>query len=284
MSKRLTHLVAGFALFALPFVCVRVEAQTTGTPDRDPNTAQQMQAGDNAQMDAQARAHFRVGQSLYDSGRFQESAVEFAAAYDLSHRPQLLFNVYVGYRDAGDTAHAVEALRGYLAAMPGDLEGRLNLEARLRSLEASLAQQTAATPATPVETTTPAVTTPAVSTPPPVVHRESHRSSVGLVIGGVGAAMVLTGVVTGVLAMGKVSDLETMCPNGACPASAQSTRDSASTLVTVTDIMFFGGGALVVGGLAYWLFGPRVEEVDTSVQASAFCASSTCMAYVNGQF
>lgn len=50
--------------------------------------------------DEQARAHFRVGQSMYDAGRFAEAAHEFEEAFRLSQRSELLFNAYVAFRDA----------------------------------------------------------------------------------------------------------------------------------------------------------------------------------------
>ncbi len=274
LHQRMTRFAAALLVCASSLVAGFVHAQA---PTTDASTRQQMQAGANAEMDAQARARFRVGQSLYETGRFQEAAVEFAAAYDLSQRPELLFNLYVAYRDAGDTSHAVDALRRYLAAMPASLEGRLNLEARLQSLEASLAQQEAAAQQNPQTEVVYVDRTGAAQ-------RSTHRSPVGLVIGGVGAAMIITGAITGALALGKVNDLEAMCTGNVCPSTAASTRDSASTLVTVTDVMLFGGSALVLGGLAYWLFGPKVEEDRPPVDGSAFCAAGTCMAYVRGEF
>lgn len=259
----------------------------------DQSTMRQMQASANAQMDAQARARFRVGQSLYETGRFQEAATEFAAAYQLSQRPQLLFNLYVAYRDASDIPHATEALRNYLAAMPADIDDRLNLEARLRSMEAVVAQQQqdqqarqdAANQPQPVATPaqTAAIAEPMNESrelPAP----ETHRSPVGLIVAGVGGALLVTGAITGVLAMGKVRDLESVCVNGLCPQSAVETRDSARTLVTITDVMLIGGGVLTVGGFAYWLFGPKQTETAPSASASAFCNGSSCMVSVQGQF
>src|SRR5262245_52034956 len=84
--------------------------------------------------DEEARKHFQIGKLLLDSGRFQEATTEFESAYRLSGRPQLLYNLYIAHRDAGNTDKAVEALRGYLEKVP-DAPDRINLEARLASLE-----------------------------------------------------------------------------------------------------------------------------------------------------
>jgi tetratricopeptide (TPR) repeat protein len=87
--------------------------------------------------DAQARAHFRLGAGYYEAGRFAEAAQEFEIAYGLSGRGQLLYNVYLAYRDAQDTPNAARALRGYLAAVP-DAADRDHLQARLSALEATV--------------------------------------------------------------------------------------------------------------------------------------------------
>src|SRR6185369_8430840 len=75
-------------------------------------------------------------------GRFRDSATEFQAAYDLSHRSQLLYNVYLAWRDAGDVPASTEALRRYLPETPDDgTETRHALVARLASMQESVSQQ-----------------------------------------------------------------------------------------------------------------------------------------------
>src|SRR4051794_4468626 len=61
--------------------------------------------------DEQARTHFRLGNVHYEAGEFVEAAAEFQAAYELSHRPQLLYNIFVAHRDAGNLPQAISALR-----------------------------------------------------------------------------------------------------------------------------------------------------------------------------
>ena len=82
--------------------------------------------------DERAKAHFRVGQSLYDAGRFNEAAEEWEKAFELSQRSELLYNVYVAYRDAASsTDKAIGALRRYLQLGQIEATRRLQLEARL---------------------------------------------------------------------------------------------------------------------------------------------------------
>lgn len=92
---------------------------------------------DTDMSDVQARAHFRLGAEAYEQGRFADAAEEFEIAYGMSGRGQLLYNVYLAYRDAQDTPNAARALRGYLAAV-ADAPDREHLQARLAALEATV--------------------------------------------------------------------------------------------------------------------------------------------------
>jgi hypothetical protein len=81
------------------------------------NADEQMQNGGVTEerdlSDQQARVHFRAGRGLYDAGRFEQAAQEFEQAYQLSQRPELLFNAYVAFRDANDLGGAVRSLGAY---------------------------------------------------------------------------------------------------------------------------------------------------------------------------
>jgi hypothetical protein len=97
-----------------------------------------------------------------------------------------------------------------------------------------------ASPVLPVATVTPApaaVTAPA----PATTERDLTWAYVTL---GVGAAGVAAGSAFGLLALGKKSDLEPLCPNGSCPASAQTTLDEANRWATLST------GSWVVGALS----------------------------------
>ncbi len=108
-------------------------AQTDGTTE----SMAQATTSDQDMTDAQARAHFRLGREAYEQGRFADAAQEFEIAYGLSGRGQLLYNVYLAYRDAQDIPNAARALRGYLAAVP-DAPDHDHLQARLTALEGSV--------------------------------------------------------------------------------------------------------------------------------------------------
>jgi tetratricopeptide (TPR) repeat protein len=267
---------------------------------RDGATTQQMEAaGANAQLDSSARARFRVGQSMYESGRFAEAAREFEAAYELSRRPELLFNIYVANRDDNNLEKAVAALREFLAQMPPELPNRLNLEARLQAMAATVSErasaaeasaQQAAAAAAAHERAAAAEAAREVAERDAAVQRErSFRLSLpGAVIGGVGVATAAAGFVVGALALGKVSDLEAVCVENVCPSSSRETYDSAQTLVTTADVLIIGGAVLAAAGLSLVLLQIGVAEDEApaaaSATASASCGPTGCTALVSGRF
>jgi hypothetical protein len=132
-------LKASFAILALALAAPMLAMAApvcAQTPPPDESMAQAT-TSDQDMTDAQARAHFRLGREAYEQGRFADAAQEFEIAYGLSGRGQLLYNVYLAYRDAQDTPNAARALRGYLAAVP-DAPDHEHLQARLTALEATV--------------------------------------------------------------------------------------------------------------------------------------------------
>lgn len=118
-------------------LAVAPSAALAQTSDGSTESMAQATTSDQDMTDAQARAHFRLGREAYEQGRFADAAQEFEIAYGLSGRGQLLYNVYLAYRDAQDTPNAARALRGYLAAVP-DAPDHEHLQARLTALEATV--------------------------------------------------------------------------------------------------------------------------------------------------
>jgi hypothetical protein len=72
---------------------------------------------------------------------------------------------------------------------------------------------------------------------------------------GIGGALLAAGTITGILALGKTSDISTACPNNTCPSSydLEGNRSSARGLVRATDILLLGGGLIAAGGLTWLL-------------------------------
>lgn len=91
--------------------------------------------------DDRARAYFVLGRSAYDAGEYEEAVEQFGRAYELSERPDLLFNLYQAHHRAGHLAPAVEYLQRYLEeGSPDDLQ-RGTLTERLSNLRRQLEQE-----------------------------------------------------------------------------------------------------------------------------------------------
>ncbi len=77
---------------------------------------------------------------------------------------------------------------------------------------------------------------------------------------GVGAAGLGVGVVAGVLALGKHSDLVKSCPGGACGSAQQGELDSYHSLGLISTVGFIVAGVGAAGGVTLLLLQPKAES------------------------
>jgi tetratricopeptide (TPR) repeat protein len=238
--------------------CLLAQAPVEAAPVPEAASSEQAAEEQRAMqaMDAEARQHFQLGRTFYDSGRFQQAVEEFEAAYKLSGRPQLLYNVYVAQRDVGELQEAVDALRAYLDQVP-DAPDRVNLKARLESLEAQAKRQ--------AEQEALAAKASAQPVAEPKTRTEIQRSKVPFIVAGAGGGMLLGSVITGVLAKGKADDLDESCGGSTCPVSEQSNVDSTRTLAITTDVLWSVGAATAITGVVLWLTGALDTEREVPV-------------------
>ncbi|AKU97193.1 hypothetical protein AKJ09_03857 [Labilithrix luteola] len=93
----------------------------------------------------------------------------------------------------------------------------------------------------------------------------SSRSSSNIgpwLVMGTGAAMLIAGSVTGIVALGKTNDLADRCPSNTCPKSfdLDGARSDAKTFVRITDVLLIGGGIVTAGGIGWLLFSNSSES------------------------
>jgi tetratricopeptide (TPR) repeat protein len=260
--------------------------------------------------DQDAKSHFKVGKSLYETGRFSEAAAEFEKAYRLSNRVELLYNVYVAHRDASDLPRAIDALRRYLQLATLDESTRVNLVARLRAMEEA-AGRTGPAPAAaaPPPPSTAEAPPPEAAPPPPAetaqpepapppsppagsaeFEMDAGSSALPYALIAVGGAALVAGAITAVVAAGKIADIEDACPDDRCPPPSESfdleaERDDARTLRTVAFALL--GGGLVVGGAGATLLlldSGDATPSEAGTQAALRCAASGCSAALHGRF
>jgi tetratricopeptide (TPR) repeat protein len=86
-------------------------------------------------LDAEARANFEAGRIAFSAARFADALPYFERAYELSRRPELLYNVGMCHDRLGHDAEALEALEAYLAELP-EAENRTEVEQRIATARA----------------------------------------------------------------------------------------------------------------------------------------------------
>jgi hypothetical protein len=90
-----------------------------------------------------ARAHYKAGASYYQRGRYADAVREFEQSYELSRKPDILYNLAHCYDKLGKPDKVVGYLRRYLKEKP-KAEDREQVEAWLGNLERALAEERAA--------------------------------------------------------------------------------------------------------------------------------------------
>lgn len=286
------------AIFGL---CGSVRAQ----PQPAPESMSQSTTTDADMTDQQARGHFRLGRELYGQGRFREAAQEFEVAYGMSGRSQLLFNVYLAYRDAQDTQNAARALRGYLSAVP-DAPDREHLTARLAALDAELKAEAEAAAAQRAQAESArqeaeqareerdATERRAAEAERRAAQRPSRPIWPWLVASG-GVVAAGAGLVLGALASSDADELRDACvldprrEGASAPLMAgthcapsvdlESRRDSIQTQAIVADALWIGGAVITVTGLVL-AFALPDEYPEEPPPVTAACSLDGCRGQV----
>src|SRR5205814_1288383 len=78
--------------------------------------------------ETRARGHYEIGQGLYRLGDYRAAIKEFAAGYELSHKPGFLVNLGQSYRKLGELGHAREMYQKFLATVPAGDPKRAQVE------------------------------------------------------------------------------------------------------------------------------------------------------------
>lgn len=108
--------------------------------------------------DARAKELYQNGVVLFEEGRYEDAVTAWKAAYELSGRPALLFNLASAYERLGQWKQAWDVLNQYRAFARA--EEREKLDRRIRNLRERIdAQQPEASPQ--------AAAPPATEPPPP---------------------------------------------------------------------------------------------------------------------
>ena len=243
-----------------------------GTLAISPASAQDA-AGDGEQAGGEtdrARALFLRGDRLYAQGQYDEAVDAFQEAYDISGRVALKFNLANAFERLNRLEEALAALREY--APHAEEHQRSLILTRIENLEQRLAAEDEArrgdeTSGTTGGTATGSTGTSGGSTSTGASDEGSGASGgqiAGYAMMGVGGALIIGGVIAGVMANSAGSEAEEMCMNGFCPESAQDSVDQQKSRALAADILFAAGGAIAVTGLVLALVLRPSDDDDES--------------------
>ncbi|MCP4606539.1 MAG: hypothetical protein GY847_39535 [Proteobacteria bacterium] len=124
---RIIYLVLSFTLSSLIGV-VEVAAEDSDK-NQDTNEKSKKQA---------ATEYFKLGENLFEMGKYRKAAEMFLQAYDASPHPMVLANIGLSYDKAGKVPEAVEVYRKYMSEV-GQLNDDGETSSRLVKLEKQIA-------------------------------------------------------------------------------------------------------------------------------------------------
>jgi tetratricopeptide (TPR) repeat protein len=217
--------------------------------------------------DRAAREHFTLGRDAFSNGDFATAVREFTAAYELSGRPQLLYNIGTAYERLHDWERANDALTRYLQRVP-DANDRAEVQARLNVIQVELQHAAEARQAPPPETATRVVVVERRVEEPPRYFRTAGFVAAGLtaVTGGVTLAV-------GLLADARYNDLARGCgqTTAGCRSDDISDMSLRATLVNTGIVSTSVFAAATVGFFVLDLLRPqtpRTQQQPSPVRAA----------------
>jgi tetratricopeptide (TPR) repeat protein len=240
---------------------------------------------EKASADQRARELFISGDRAYAEARYEEALADFQKAYDLSGRPQLLFNLANAYERLGRYGDAADALDQYLAS--GKAKDKETVQARLANLRKRVEDQKKEEERAAREREEKEKREAAAA-------EEARRKDAGdhagggeapgagrpsrvlpwALVGG-GGALVVTGSIFGVLALGAHGDASSGCTDAPaghlCSADARSALDREKTFAVVADVGVIAGLALAGVG-AYFLLAPSSGAASAASATGATSA------------
>jgi tetratricopeptide (TPR) repeat protein len=233
---------------------------------------------EKAATEQRAKDLFAKGDAAYAEGKYEEALAAFQESYDLSGRPQLLFNISNAAERLGKLQEAADALEKYLAS--GKAKDREIVQKRLASLKERLdkqkkeqdevarkeeerkredeeRQKRAEQERKKNERRTP-------EAPP-----EKPAPVLAYALIGTGSALLVTGGVFGILTLGARGEAKDGCKGALCSSSAADALDREKTFGLVADIGMASGIVLGAVGV-YFLLKPSAEpKVDVKAASTA---------------
>jgi tetratricopeptide (TPR) repeat protein len=207
--------------------------------------------------DERAESHFHAATSHFEEESFEEALREFEAAYRLSGRPELLYNVALTRERLGRWEEAADTYDRFIEAAPDHPAVETARERRDRArrrAEAGAARQ-------PPGRDPPMEGEPLEARP---ASGERGPSLAPWIVLGSSAAVGLASLATGLVAHGIAEDLARACPDGVCPTAREGDANTGEALAVTSTVLTFAAAAGAVASLVLFLL-----DLDGSSDADA---------------
>lgn len=227
--------------------------------------ADEAQNAEAASSDAVARGLFEAARASYAAGKYEDALKYFQQAYDLSQRAALLYNIGQAADRLHEDQRTIEAFRLYLERVP-DAPNRAEVEGRLRSLERVVELEAAETEQRRTETTATDTNAEAETTPGPAAATAPTSDGPGIapwLVVGTGSAVLVGGVVLGLIGAGQISDVEN-AKRDSMYSDFESKADSGPTLATTGVVLMSLGAVGVAAGLV-WMFSASDDSAQVAI-------------------
>jgi hypothetical protein len=190
------------------------------------------------------------------------------------------------FRDFGAPQNLDPGSHRVVASAPGKLDFTRELtlaEGQALTLEIPALEAAPAEPlAAPLVAAAPAGgAAPGAAVAAPTEADASSSKLLPWTLVGVGGAVLAGGIVTGIVAARRASELEDDCPNHVCEDDL-SQRDEAQNTALVADILM-GTGLVMAGAGVTWLILTKDDDA-TATSFSAACHFDGCGATLRGRF
>ena len=232
-----------------------------------PDAHAQSRTSEKAATEIRAKELFQKGDAAYAEGRYEEALAAFQESYDISGRPQLLFNVSNALERLGRYAEAVDALEKYLAS--GKARDKDVVQKRLAAVKKRAEEQkreeekkakeeedrkkAEAEERRKAEERAAASGQASPTKPDEPKPKPTPILPIALTVGG--GVLVVTGGVFAALTLSARGEAKDGCKDGPggtrCSADASGALDREKTFGLVADIGILSG--LIVGGIGIYL-------------------------------
>jgi tetratricopeptide (TPR) repeat protein len=255
MGKRHVRLLVGLLLLLLPSFAAAQDARK-----------------------ATALEKFEAGKTAYRLGDYDGAIREWTEAYKLKTDPVFLFNIAQAYREKKEFEKAITFYNNYLKEEP-NAPNRATVEKRIAEMKEALEKQQQASDRPPSGPLRPGERPPYA----PEAEDRGARSPGrplklgGIVAGSAGAALIVTGLIFGIMSNSDKSDIESAIRMGQPWSQDLADKESSGkTKATIANVTLGLGLVGVVGGGVLYYFGWRKDRaVEVRPEATAHGMGAT---------